>query len=279
MTTLINRHLKIFFKDRVSVFFSLFSVFIIITLYLLFLAKNMTTNLPNFKDKDIFIFLWMFSGIVAVTTATTALGALGKLIEDTVSKKSTDFLITHITSRKLAYSYIYYALIIGLIFTIILLIFGYIYTFVKFSVLLTPSFSLIAIIFLSTLMHTLLFYLIVSRLKTLSAFSGFSTIIGTLIGFLAGIYIPIGILPIPIQQIITLFPTTQVVVLLRDSLMESVLSPLTSAMPVDSYNELTTTLGIRLQWNEQLLPFTFSWLYIIGITLFLIFLIQIKNRR
>lgn len=49
-------------------------------------------------------------------------------------------------------------------------------------------------------MHTLLFYLIIANLKTMSAFSGLSTIVGTLIGFLAGIYIPIGLLPPYLQK-------------------------------------------------------------------------------
>src|SRR5690625_6917041 len=79
-------------------------------------------------------------------------------------------------------------------------------------------------------MHTLLFYLITSSLKTMSAFSGLSTIVGTLIGFLAGIYIPIGLLPSYLQKIITLFPTTQAIVLLKDLLMKDVLEPLQSIM-------------------------------------------------
>lgn len=48
------------------------------------------------------VFLWMFAGIIAVTTATASLSALGKFIEDRVAKNSEDLLIT---KRQLAYSY------------------------------------------------------------------------------------------------------------------------------------------------------------------------------
>src|SRR5690625_1219781 len=134
MITLINRHIKLFFKDKASVFFSLLSVFIIIALYLLFLSENIIANLPEFTDQSEFIFLWMFAGIIAVTTATATLGAFGKFIEDKVSMKSEDFLITKIKPRKLAYSYSIYSVIIGLIFEVILFTFGYSYTFIKFDI-------------------------------------------------------------------------------------------------------------------------------------------------
>lgn len=279
MIALIKRHIKLFFKDKASVFFSLFSVFIIIALYLLFLSENLTSNLPEFKDQSAFVFLWMFAGIIAVTTATASLGAFGKFIEDKVSKKSEDFLITQITSRQLAYSYIFYSFIIGLTLTILLLIFGYSYTFITVDIILKFSLTLIVIVMLSTFMHTLFFYLMTSYLKTMSAFSGLSTVVGTLIGFLAGIYIPIGLLPSYLQKVITLFPTTHVIALLKDLLMIDVLEAMKTIMPTEAYDELVVMLGIKLQWNDNLLSTTFSWYYVIGLTLCLLVLVLVKNRK
>lgn len=279
MITLIKRHTKLFFKDKASVFFSLLSVIIIIALYLLFLSENISSNLPEFEDRSAFVFLWMFAGIIAVTTATASLGALGKFIEDKVDRKSDDFLVTQITKQTLAYSYVYYAFIIGLIFTILLFIFGFVYTLMNYDITLHVSFSLFTTIVISTLMHTLLFYLITSSLKTVSAFSGFSTIVGTLIGFLAGIYIPIGILPSYIQKVIILFPTTQSTVLLRDMLMTDVLEPMQSFMPSGAYQELIEMLGVRLYWNGELLSNQFSWVYLFSFTLILIILVFLRNRK
>lgn len=279
MIPLIKRHTKLFLKDKASVFFSLLSVFVIIALYVLFLSESISSNIPNFEDRSAFVFLWMFAGIIAVTTATASLGALGKFVEDKVDYKSEDFLMTRITKQTLAYSYVYYAFIIGLMFTILLCIFGFVYTFMNYDITLHVSFSLIATIILSTLMHTLLFYLITSSLKTMSALSGFSTIVGTFIGFLAGIYIPIGILPSYIQKVIVLFPTTQSTVLLRDTLMTDVLDPIQTIMPHEAYNEVIEMLGVKLYWNGELLSTTFSWMYLIGFTLLLIVLVFLRNRK
>lgn len=277
MITLIKRHTKLFFKDKASVFFSLLSVFIIITVYILFLSENISSSIPEFAERDAFIFLWMFAGLIAVTTATSSLGALGKLVEDKVGKKTDDLLISQISKRQLAYSYVLYAFIIGLILTGILFIFGFLYTFIAFDLILNLSFSLIAVTAVSIFMHTLLFYLITSSTSTMSAFSGFSTIVGTIIGFLAGIYIPIGILPTYLQKIIILFPTTQSTVLLRELLMTDVLESIKSALPVGGYNEMTQILGIKLQWDDGLLSSQFSWLYLIGITFVLVLVVLIKN--
>lgn len=279
MNILIMRHIKLFFKDKASVFFSLLSVFIIITLYLLFLSENIISNLPPFEDQKTFAFLWMFSGVLAVTTATASLGALGKYIEDQVNKKNEDLLITKISRRTLAYSYIFYSFIIGFLFTSLLFIGGFLYTWIAFDLILPLSAPLVLILAMSTLMHTLIFYLITSSLKTMSAFSGFSTLVGTLIGFLAGIYVPIGVLPSYLQKVMILFPTTQVTTLLRNILMNDVLAPIKELVPTSSYQEIIKTLGVRLQWNDAIVSNQLSWIYLIVVTLALLVIVVIKNKK
>ena len=279
MITLIHRHIKLFLRDKVSVFFSLFSVLIIIVLYVLFLSENLMSSMPEFENQAAFVFLWMFAGLIAVTTATTPLGALGKYMEDKVSKKNEDLLITRITRSQFAYSYVFYSFSIGVIFTIFLILFGYIYSYIKFQIILPFSLSLFIVILLSIFMHTLLFYLITSYLNTLSAFSGLSTIVGTLIGFLSGIYIPIGVLPVYLQKVITLFPTTQSTVLLKKLLMTEVIEPMKIYLGQDAFNELVALLGIRLQWNGQIISYSFSSYYLIGFTFVLIVLVIVRNRK
>src|SRR5690625_4944116 len=171
MSTLIKRHTILFLKDKTSVCFSLLSVFTIVALYLLFLSHHISSNVPHFEDRSSFGVLWMFAVIIAVTTAHAALGALGKFIEDKVSKIKDDFLITKITQQTLSYSYIIYTFVIGLFFTVLLLLFGYIYTFMTFDEAFIIFLQLIIVVLFSTLMHTLLFYFIISILNKMKSFS------------------------------------------------------------------------------------------------------------
>lgn len=278
MLPLFVRHTKLFFKDKASVFFSVLSVLIIILLYILFLAENISSALSDFQDRDLFTFLWMFAGVLAVTTATTPLGALGKSIEDRVSKRDEDLLMTSIRRGTLIYSYIIHSFFIGCILTALLFIFGYTYVYFKYAVKLVLPFSILGVLLFSLLMHTLLFYLLVSRLQTMGAFSGFSTILGTLIGFLAGIYVPIGLLPIYIQKIIIIFPTTQAAVLLRKLFLVDFLNTFQKLLPVEAYQEIVETLGIEIYWNERLLTSSFSWTYLFGLTGLLLLIIFIYHR-
>lgn len=278
MIPLIVRHIKLFIRDKASVFFSILSVLIIILLYVLFLGESISSSLPKFKERDLFTFLWMFAGLLAVTTVTTPLGALGKSIEDKSSKRDEDLLMTRIHRRTLVYSYIWYSFFIGCMLTILLFVFGYIYIYIAFNVKLAVSFSFVGVIFLSIFMHTWIFYLLVSYLRTMGAFSGFSTIIGTLIGFLAGIYVPIGILPPYIQKVMILFPTTQTTVLLRNLLLADTLDSIKVLFPSESYDQMLETLGIQIRWDEKLLSPTFSWTYLLGFTFVLICLVFIQNR-
>lgn len=278
MIPLFVRHTKLFFKDKASLFFSVLSVLIIILLYILFLAENISSNLSNFQDRDLFTFLWMFAGVLAVTTATTPLGALGKSIEDRVSQREEDFLIAPIKRSTLIYSYIGYAFFIGCLLTFLLFIFGYTYVYFKYNVTLVLSFSMVVVLLFSLFMHTLLFHLIVSRLPTMAAFSGFSTILGTLIGFLAGIYVPIGLLPTYIQKVIIVFPTTQAAVLLRNFFLDDILVSFKKALTKEAYQEIVKTLGVEIYWNEGLLSSSYSWTYLLGLTGFLLVFILISNR-
>lgn len=63
MISLIKRNLKLFFRDKTSVFFSLLAVFIIIGLYVLFLGNMMTKNLEDLLGKKTVPVLLLTAGL------------------------------------------------------------------------------------------------------------------------------------------------------------------------------------------------------------------------
>src|SRR6478735_2331708 len=78
---IVGRNLRLFFRDRMNVFFSLLGAIVLFLLYVLFLANVQTqalaATLPDASVSDIHAFVdsWMFAGIVLLTTVTTGLGA------------------------------------------------------------------------------------------------------------------------------------------------------------------------------------------------------------
>ena len=67
---ILSRNLRLFFRDRMNVFFSLLSGLILFFLYTLFLARlqvdGLATTLPDATEAQITAFVdsWMLSGIV-----------------------------------------------------------------------------------------------------------------------------------------------------------------------------------------------------------------------
>ena len=50
MLAFANRNLKVFFRDKTAVFFSLLAVFIVLGLYVLFLGDAWADSLQNIKE-------------------------------------------------------------------------------------------------------------------------------------------------------------------------------------------------------------------------------------
>ncbi|MCL2321009.1 MAG: ABC transporter permease, partial [Oscillospiraceae bacterium] len=91
MISLVKRNIKVFFRDRTSVFFSLLSVIIVILLYALFLGKSLKSSVQNISHVDFLMDSWVMAGMITVTSVTSTLGAFGVMVMDNNRKISKDF--------------------------------------------------------------------------------------------------------------------------------------------------------------------------------------------
>lgn len=226
MFTMAKRNIKLYFRDKSSVFFSLMGVLVIIVLNIFFLTENLTDafgDVPHIKE---LVGTWLVAGIVAVATTTTALGALGTMIEDKSRKIYKDFYTSPLKRGSLAGGYILSCMAVGIIMSVISLAVG-----IGYIVSLggdVPGGETIAkaigIIVLAVLANGSFMFFVASLLRTSSAFSAFSTVVGTLIGFLTGIYMPVGNLPDGVQWAVKLFPCSYAASALRTVLMDDLLT-------------------------------------------------------
>ncbi|HHX37748.1 MAG TPA: ABC transporter permease, partial [Clostridiaceae bacterium] len=98
MRALISRNLKLYFRDKVAVFFSLLSVLIVIVLYVLFLAQMQIDTVTSAsggmisEDKiKALINTWVLAGLLSITTVTSTLGGYATMVNDLEKKKWMDF--------------------------------------------------------------------------------------------------------------------------------------------------------------------------------------------
>ncbi len=246
------RNLKIFFRDRASVFFSLLSAFIIIGLYILFLGDMITGNMQSIPGSRFLIDSWIMAGLLSVTSITTTMGAFGIMVEDTSKKISKDFSASPAKRSSLAGGYILSSFVIGLIMTFVTFILAEVYIVAYGGQVLAVSsiIKLLGVMLLSVLSSTALVLFIVSFFKSNNAFATASTILGTLIGFLTGVYIPVGQLPEAVQSVIKFFPVSHASVLFRQVMMENPLQTAFAGAPAVASQEFRQMMGVSFRFGS-----------------------------
>lgn len=252
MMVFIERNLKLFFRDRLAVFFSLLSVFIIIGLYALFLGDVwMNDSMKDLKNAQTMMNSWLVSGLLTVTSMTTTMGAFGVMIDDKVQKINKDFDSSPIKRSSITGGYIGSSFLIGVIMTLVTAVVAEIYIVHSGGEWLTPiaCMKVFLLIFLTALTNTSLVCFVVSFFKSHSAFSTASTILGTLIGFLTGIYLPIGTLPASVQTVIKVFPVSHGASLFRQVLMEVPMQNSFDGIPAIYLEEFKEYMGVTFRFG------------------------------
>lgn len=247
-----KRNLLIFFRDKTAVFFSLLATFIILGLYVLFLGDVWTSNFEQFANAREIMDNWVMAGLLAVTSVTTTMGAFGIMIIDKSKKINKDFYSSPIDRKAIAGGYILSSLLIGLIMSMITLVLAEIYIVAEGGKLLDiPSLlKVIGLVIIADIANTSLVFFITSFFKSETAFSTGSTIIGTLVGFLTGIYLPIGMLHDAIGMVIKLFPPSYSAMLIRQVMMANPISIAFEGIPLEYATEFKEMLGVTFSFGD-----------------------------
>jgi len=254
MKVFMKRNLKLFFRDRIAVFFSLLAVFIIVALYVVFLGDVwLTDSLRAVPDARLLMNSWLTAGLLAVASVTTTMGAFGIMIEDKVRKTDKDFYSSPIKRSSITGGYIGSALLIGIIMSLVTFVAAEIYIVLSGGEWLPPisCLKIVLLVFFTTLTNTSIICFLVSFLRSNNAFSTASTIIGTLIGFLTGIYLPIGALPESVQTVVKAFPVSQAAALFRQVLMEAPMRTAFDGVPVQYLNEFKEYMGVTYRFGSS----------------------------
>lgn len=237
--TITGRNLRLYFRDPLGVFFSLLGALIVFLLYALFLGSIQTQSIaataPGADPALVqgFVDAWMFAGIVALSTMSTTLGALSVFVDDASSGRFRDFLVSPIRRGQLVLGYLLGAFVIGLVMTLIVLAVALVYLWLVSGVVLGLGQvgAIIGWIALSCAGFAALWAFVVSFLRTPGAFAAASTVVGTVAGFVAGAYIPVGLFPDAVREAVSALPFAQSAMLLRGEFTGDALSALVAGDP------------------------------------------------
>jgi len=271
MIPIVGRNIKIFFRDKANVFFSLLAVLIIIGLYVFFLGKNLTSGLGDSPGAQYVMDSWIMSGVISVSGVTTTMGAFAVMIDDRANKILKDFTVSPIRSSKLAAAYILSSVVVGFIMSLVTFVLAEAYIFLNGGELLAPLaiLKMLGLILLTVLTSSTMVYFLTSFFNSQNAFATASTILGTIIGFLAGVYVPIGQFSDNVQTIIKLFPMTYSASLMRQVMMQEPLKISFEGAPVEALDAFKLMMGHTIRFGESAVtPFT-SMLILIATALLL----------
>ena len=284
LLSLVSRNNKIFFRNKLLVFFSLLSVLILIALYATFLqnlqVNSITEYVPITPEIEIMVSEWMIAGLLSIIAMTATLGVFGIYIKDLESKTTADFLVTAASRYKIQLSYVISSFIIGFSMTFIGFICCEIFIVSIGGELLPPISMLkaVGILILAVVMSSMINLFIVLFINTETAFSTVSTISGTLLGFLCGIYVPMAVLPSSVQSVIHFFPVSHITVLLRE-----VLTAQSVETVFAGYELYTKTYkvdyGVMYEINGSILSNSMSLIFVVSTIIVLGTLSAVVFRR
>lgn len=268
MTTFAMRNLKLFFRDRAAVFFSLLAVFVIIGLYVLFLGDMVMGDLEGVSGGRFLMDSWIMAGLMAVTSVTTTMGAVGVVVDDKAKGITKDFHASPLKRTTLVGGYLVSTIVVGMIMSVVALVLAELYIvgsggeFLPWGNLL----KVLGLIFLSTMTSGSMMFLMVSFFNTQNAFGVASTVLGTLIGFLMGIYVPIGVLPSSVQTVIKIFPISHAAALFRQVFMEVPMASSFAGAPPEMVEGFQTAVGVIYQIGDGTVSFLGSMMFLVATT-------------
>lgn len=228
---LTRRNLKIFLKDKANVFFSLLAPLIVLALYVLFLGRIQEDGLlaalegmgvtGGEEQIGAFCDSWMLAGSLSCACITVPLCACGIMIQDKARGISADLLISPVAKWVTPAAYFCSVVAAGLAIGAVVLAVCFIWLAAAGIWLLSALDVLgcIAALVLSVVASSTLLVFVVGFFRSQGAFTALNIILGTVVGFLIGAYMPISYFPDAVQKFTYFIPGSYTAGLFRNFMM------------------------------------------------------------
>lgn len=263
-----KRNLCLYFRDYAAVFFSLLSMLIIILLMLFFLGDVNNADLIDAiklvpgrgGEEDLttiknFSFLWTCAGIMTINASTVTHAFYSNMIKDRTGNRLNSLLVMPVKRSTFVLGYVSGAWIAGVIMSVATFAVTEIIGVAKGMEILPfeVHVELLLLTMLNTFVYSAIMFLLASVIKSQSAWSGIGIILGTLAGFLGGIYFPIGSMSETMQKVVKCFPFIYGTSLFRKIMLGSLEDTLFDGTPEVMRTEVDRVMGMDIFFgNSQL---------------------------
>lgn len=283
---LTQRNLKLFFRNKPLVFFSLLSVMIVVGLYVLFLGDINVQNIRSEIGRDIpqidaLVFAWMLPGAIAISTMTLALGNMERLVDDAQSETLSDFMVSPVTRVQLILSYVLATILIAFLISVLMFGVSVVVVWSKGGGWMTweSMILVLGLILLMIISSSLLSLLIASFISSANTYGVVNSITGTFIGFVTGCYMPMGIMPVFVQNLFNALPVSMGASLLRQIYLAPIIDEVFAGAPSNIVTDYRIFQGIDLvMFGQTLTPSVMLGAMVAGIVvLFLLCVVRFRS--
>lgn len=263
---LCKRNMLVFLRDYSAVFFSVLSMLIILLLQVVFLGEMNVDSLlgvlaeyggerDSIADESnvkYLVNLWTLAGILIVNTVTVSLTVMQTMIRDEVRGQLVLLYASPVKRIKIALSYILAAGFIGSGMSIFTLFMGQVYLLMQGNPLFSVEVTLkvMGIILINAFVYAAIGYLLALFVHSESAWGGLLTVIGTLVGFLGGIYLPVSQLSEGVVRVLKCLPVLHGTAMMREVLTKEAMDITFEGMPEIIGEQVAKGMGITL-WNGE----------------------------
>lgn len=287
LASLTKRNMKLYFASKSNVFFSMLALIILIGLhFIIFRKMNADSFMSLGFDIEEKWALWfsdclMLSSLIPIGAVTISLTSLGQIVTDKERNIINDFYVAPVSRRTLLSSYMISSLVIGAIMLLVFIVVFEIYLLAMYGISFTmfQLLSILGVTGLSLLLGNSFVLLIVSFVKREQAMGAIGTILGTMLGFICGAYVPVSVLGESVTKIFTLLPFLPITALARQSFFINISSTGINKELIGG--EFAKVYGYELFLNgEKLSTLTLSLIVVAFIVLFgLLLLLRFKKMR
>lgn len=261
MKELIKRNLRLYFRDRGMVFFSLLTMLIVIVLMLFFLGDMSVRGIEDacepfardaakLHDNALrYVMLWTVAGILAINSVTVPLSVTSIMVRDAAEHRLRAFSVSPVPRLSLAFGYIgatwLCSVAIGMLTLLLSEIFMLTQGFAPLSA--GAHFAVLGLVMINSLVYSSMMYFLARLVGSQGAWSGLGTVISTVVGFLGAIYVPMGSLPAGVQSVLKCTPVLWGTAMLRSVVTEQAAEQLFDGMPAELAQAVTRELGTAIE--------------------------------
>jgi len=204
ITAMTTRNIKLFVRDRATVFFSFLSTIILVALYFLFVGKMYMVGMDapelgviapttlTLDGKNFMVYLQMMAGVLVLNSLSLSTGAFSTVAKDFEQRRIDGFTLTTTKGVTLVTSYFLTGFLVSFIFNTFTWVLSFIIIGLAtgYWVCVTTFASVLLVLVVASLISSSIVLLITLLIKSSTAIGVINGVSGTFFGFLCGIYMP-----------------------------------------------------------------------------------------